>query len=79
MKNSRRVIYITAVAENIKQNLNLSGTSKESLLDALIGFHSFTGGDITSAFAGRGKIKPLMIMVKNKDHIEHIILFERKY
>ena len=66
VRNSRRIIDIRAVVENIYQNLSL----RESLLSALIGFHRFTGCNIVRAFAGRGKIKPLMLMMKSKDYVE---------
>ena len=63
-------IKSTAVVENINQNLNVCESPKESLLSAFVRFHSFTGCDTLSAFAGRGKIKPLMLMMKSKDYIE---------
>ena len=67
VRNSRQIINIRAVVENINQNLNLCESPKESLLSALVGFHSFTRCDAVSAFAGWGKIKPLMLMIKSKD------------
>ena len=70
VRNSRQLINIGAVVENINQNLNLCEPPKESLLSAFVRFHSFTGCDTLSAFAGRGKIKPLMLMMKSKDYIE---------
>ena len=70
VRNSRQLINIGAVVENINQNLNLCESPKESLLSAFVRFHSFTGCDTLSAFAGRGKIKPLMLMMKSKDYIE---------
>ena len=63
VRNSRRIIVIGTVAENTDQNLNLCESPKESLLSALVGFHSFTGCDTVSAFAVRGKIKPLMLLM----------------
>ena len=39
-------------------------------LKALPGFHCFTGCDSISAFAGRGKIKPLKILIRKKEYIE---------
>ena len=69
MRNSRQIIDIRAAVENIHKNLNLCESPKESLLSALVGFHSFTGCDTVSAFAGRGKIKPLMLMMKSKDYV----------
>ena len=75
MRNSRRIIHIGAVAENIDQNLNLCESPKESLLSALVGFHNFTGCDRVSAFAGQGKIKPLMLMMKSKDYVKMFASF----
>ena len=48
---------------------------KKSLLSALVGFHSFTGCNTVSAFAGRGKIKPVMLMMKCKDYVEMFASF----
>ena len=73
--NYRRFIDIGAVVENIDQNPNLCESSKESLLSAFAGFHSFTGCDTVSAFAGRGKIKPLMLMMKTNDYVEMFASF----
>ena len=66
MRNTRRIIDITDVVENNDQNLNLCESPKESLLSALVGFHTFTGCNTISIFAGSGKIKPLMLMMKTK-------------
>ena len=57
------------------QNLNLHEFPKESLLSALAEFHSFTGCDTVSAFAGQEKIKQLMLMMKSKDYIEMFASF----
>jgi hypothetical protein len=32
---------------------------------ALLGLHGFTGCDTISAFSGKGKVKPLQLMLKN--------------
>ena len=70
MRNSRQIINIGVVVEKIDQNLNLCESPKESLLSAFVGFHSFTGCDTVSAFAGRGRIEPLMLMMKSEDYVE---------
>ena len=70
MRNSRQIIDIRAAVENIHKNLNLCESPKESLLSALVGFHSFTGCNTVSAFDGQGKIKPLMLMMKSEDYVE---------
>ena len=75
MKRSRRIIDIGAVVENTDQNLNLCESLKESLLSALVGFHSFTGCDTVTTFGGRGKIKPLMLMMKSRDYVEMFASF----
>ena len=75
VRNSRRIIHIGAVAENIDQNLNLCESPKESLLSALVGFHSFTGCDTVSTSGGREKIKSLMLMMKSKDYVEMFASF----
>ena len=75
VKNSRRLIDISAVVRSIDRNLNLCESPKETLLKALIGFHSFTGCDTVSAFAGRGKVKPLMWMMKTQEYVEMFASF----
>ena len=37
---------------------------------SLLSLHAFTGCDTVSAFCGKGKVKPLKIMVKNLTYIE---------
>ena len=37
---------------------------------SLVGLHSFTGWDTVSAFNGRGKVKPLKLMVKHVEYME---------
>ena len=40
------------------------------VMKSLIGFHSFTGCDTISAFNGRGKLKPIKLMLKDEKHIK---------
>ena len=68
-KNARRIINITAVAENINHSFNKTSCDKSVFLNALLGFHCFTGCDSISAFAGRRKVKPLMIMCKTESYV----------
>ena len=70
VKNSRRIIDITAVADSVFTSQNQCEASKELILESLIGFHSFTGCDTTSAFAGKGKVKPLNLMLKNINYVD---------
>ena len=70
VKNSRRIIDITTVTDNFFETVNQCEASKELILEALIGIHSFTGCDTISAFAGKGKVKPLNLMMKDKKYVE---------
>ena len=70
VKSSRRIIDITKVADHVYESLNSCEVSKEILMKSLVGFHSFTGCDTISAFAGRGKIKPLKLMVRDVRYVE---------
>ena len=58
VKNSRRIIHISKVADYIFDTLKLCNVSKQVLIETLIGFHSFTGFDTISTSAGREKVKP---------------------
>ena len=78
VKNSRRTINISVVAENIFVTLNLCEASKEMIMESLIGLHSFTSCDTTSAFAGRGKVKPLTLMLKEQDYVETFLLLGKE-
>ena len=69
VKNSRRIIDISAVSDDIDRSMNLSGCEEGVLLKALLGYHCFTGCDSISAFAGRGKIKLLSILGKDEEYV----------
>ena len=43
--------------------------AKEVLMESLIEFHSFTGYDTISAFAGRGKWKPLKLILNDASYV----------
>lgn len=38
--------------------------------EALLGFHAFTGNDSVSCFAGKGKVKPLVLMQSSTQYID---------
>ena len=59
-RNRSWYIDITKVATSLGHNS----------CSALIGLHAFTGCDTVSAFAGRGKARPLAIMQSNTQFIE---------
>jgi hypothetical protein len=70
VKNSRRIIDVTKVADYIFDTLKGCDVTREALMKSLIGFHSFTGCDTISAFAGRGKVKPLKLMLNNATYVQ---------
>ena len=69
LKNSLRIIYKSAVSDDVYRSVYRSGCEEGVLLKALLGYHCFTGCDSISAFSGRGKIKPLSIMGKDEEYV----------
>ena len=70
VKYKRRITDIEAVADKTYQSIDLESCERSMLLDTLAGYHCFTGCDNISAFAGKGKIKPFVLMCKRLDHIK---------
>ena len=70
VKNSRQIIDVTKVADYIFDTLKACDVTKEVLMKSLTGFHSFTGCDTISAFAGRGKVKPLKLVLSNATYVQ---------
>ena len=58
--NNRRIICVSKHAKTL---------GKEKC-KALLGFHTFTGCDSVSAFKGKGKVKPLNLLLKSDDFIK---------
>ena len=67
---THRIIDMEAVATCANDLFNHSDCSKEEFLNAILGFHCFTGCDSTSAFAGRAKVKPLVIFGRSNIFIK---------
>ena len=65
----RRLINLREVGERAVNQLNNNNCSNEMFLEALLGFHSFTGCDATSAFFGRRKASPLNILSTDDEYI----------
>ena len=65
-----RITDIEAVAVSANEKFNKTECNEEDFLNALLAYHCFTGCDSTSFFAGRGKIKPLVELGKNKVFID---------
>ena len=70
IKNARRIIDVTKVADNIFETIKECDVQKEVVMKSLIGFHSFTGCDTISLFAGRGKVKPLKVLLCDIKYIQ---------
>ena len=63
------VIFDTGMGDK-RRLLNISKLNNmlpNPLCQSLLGFHSLTGCDTTSCFAGKGKIRPLNLMKKHED------------
>ena len=70
IKSSRRTIDVDKISDYIYEDLNSCEISKDIAMESLIGFHSFTRCDTISAFAGRGKVKPIKLMLKDGKYIK---------
>ena len=66
----RRIIDINAVVNHSFLTMNTTSCEKAMFLDAILGYHCFSGCDSVSAFAGKGKVKPLSIMCKDLTYME---------
>ena len=67
--SKKRIIDIDEVADGLHWEFGLDICSKEQLLKSMIGLHWFTGCDTVSAFASKGKVKPLNLMKTNSDYV----------
>ena len=60
VKNARKIIDVSKVADKIFDSTRTrDAVSKDALMKSLIGFHSISGCNTISSFAGRGKVKAL--------------------
>ena len=69
-KDKRRIIDLNVVSKKAFHQFNKTKSSKNLFMSTLLGFHAFTGCDTTSAFSGRGKVKPLQIMGSSSEYIQ---------
>lgn len=71
--NSNRIISLSQIKDNI---VSLSASSDDDLvIKSILGLHSFTGCDTVSAFSGKGKIKPLKLMLQHQPFMELFAMF----
>ena len=59
-RNQKRLIDISSLAKGLTQKY----------CTALLALHAFTGSDTTSAFKGKGKLKPMTLLKGNHSFIE---------
>ena len=79
VKSSRRIIDVGKISDYIYEDLNSCEISKDIVMESLIGFHSFTRCDTITAFAGRGKVKPIKLMLKDEKYIKIPTLVQEYY
>ena len=66
-QNKTRIISLGKVKESLAIRFDVEDI--EQACRALLGLHAFTGCDTVSAFSGKGKSKPLKLMLKENSYI----------
>eukprot|EP00794_Sanderia_malayensis_P002140 gene2140-2429_t len=69
-KNKKSIIDIGPVPEEAHNVLNQTGSDKKSYLEAVLGYHCFTGRNSINCFSGKGMIKPLAFLDQRPEYIE---------
>ena len=64
-----RIIQIKRIVENLTKDL-ATGIRVQDFLKSLIGLHAISGCDTVSAFAGKGKVKALKLLMKNRTYVD---------
>ena len=67
-KNRTRIIDMKKVRESLVSHIG--EIHMEDFLEALPGFHAFTGCDTWSSFAGKGKVKAFNIVTKTDKYVQ---------
>ena len=65
----RRIVGISEVADQLRKQV-AEGIPKQDACEALIGLHALTGCDTVSAFASKGKWRPVQMVVKNQGYVK---------
>ena len=63
------IIQIKRIVENLTKDL-ATGIRVQDFLKSLIGLHAISGCDAVSAFAGKGKVKALKLLMKNRTYVD---------
>ena len=64
-----RVVGISEVDDQLERQV-VDGIPKQEVCKALFGLHALTGCDTVSAFAAKGKWRPLQMIAKNQTFVE---------
>ena len=67
VKNNARIISIERIRGKLVKHFSLKNIS--SATDAIIGLHAFAGCDTVSALWGKGKVRPLKLLLTNGQYI----------
>ena len=66
-KGRLRIISIQKIKSSLSSTYDINDI--ELAAKAILSMHAFTGCDTVSAFSGKGKVKPLKVLLKNSDYI----------
>ena len=72
--NKNRILSVKKMIKNIVLRCSVD-VSVQTLCDAVLGLHAFTGCDSISSFSGKGKVRALKLMLKNKTYVDMFSLF----
>ena len=64
-----RIIQIKRIVENLTKDL-ATVIGVQDFLKSLIGLHAITGCDTVSTFTGKGKVKALKLLMKNRTYVD---------
>ena len=71
-KDKARIINIDELIKNVQTRMK-EETSSDNIGEAILGLHAFTGCNTVSAFAWKGKVKALNVMLKSEIYITTFI------
>ena len=75
--NKTRIMNLNEIKKMLPSNFDT--LDKNVLSKALLALHGFTGCDTISAFSGKGKVRPLQLMLKNQSFITFFASFGTQY
>ena len=69
-RDKTRMIHLNEVKENLSKRFTTDMFDIDQFSSALLGVCAYTGCDTVSAFSGKGEIKAIKLMSKNRDYVE---------